>query len=251
MSSSPKPTINYLDDLDCFNDFKNEFPAIVYNDGLTSKPDLEIEPLIWFLYLLHIRDTHGSGTRYGSFTSFILETPMAQDGSDRVIPDKGDLRDNWIEISSDRDFLGLTPSYVLIRDPVRRLCHRMIAYSIFGRGQALEKVVTCELPLIDLHKLRRLIICSRFGDTWAWVALGPKRQQDAAAGAHDADEAGLAVEEGAQDIPAPVQAPQPPSPAFDSTLVGSSRMPYQRRIRPRTCDAITSAAPHTDDQPDP
>ncbi|GKE44194.1 hypothetical protein Tco_1471478 [Tanacetum coccineum] len=39
--------------------------------------------------------------------------------------------------------------------------------------------------------------------------------------------------------------------AFDFTLVGSSRMPYQRHVRPRTGDASTSAAPHTDDQPDP
>ncbi|GJS09478.1 hypothetical protein Tco_0366274 [Tanacetum coccineum] len=39
--------------------------------------------------------------------------------------------------------------------------------------------------------------------------------------------------------------------AFDSTLVGSSRLPYQRRTRRRTDDANTSAAPHTDDQPDP
>ncbi|GJS39370.1 hypothetical protein Tco_0564413 [Tanacetum coccineum] len=38
--------------------------------------------------------------------------------------------------------------------------------------------------------------------------------------------------------------------AFDSTLVGSSRMPYQRRVRPRTGDASTFAAPHADDQPD-
>ncbi|GJQ96820.1 ribonuclease H-like domain-containing protein [Tanacetum coccineum] len=34
-----------------------------------------------------------------------------------------------------RDFLGPTPSYVHIKDPVRRLYHRMIAYNIFGRGQ--------------------------------------------------------------------------------------------------------------------
>ncbi|GKD02152.1 hypothetical protein Tco_1177126 [Tanacetum coccineum] len=54
--------------------------------------------------------------------------------SERVIPDKGDLRDYWIEISSDKDFLGLDPSYAYIRDPVRRLCHRMIACSISGRG---------------------------------------------------------------------------------------------------------------------
>ncbi|GKF02537.1 hypothetical protein Tco_0029460, partial [Tanacetum coccineum] len=151
---------------------------------------------------------------------------------DRLIPDKGDLRDYWIEISSDRDFFGPVPSYVLIRDPMRRLCHRMIAYSISGRGQAPKKVidvdlfylrnidhgttnvshllaqylfwhsegrksgswlsggyfigrlamhfglvsneglrglqvVTRELPLIDLHKLGRLNICMRYGDTWA------------------------------------------------------------------------------------
>ncbi|GKD81845.1 hypothetical protein Tco_1348684, partial [Tanacetum coccineum] len=67
------------------------------------------------------------------------------DGSDRLIPDKGDLRDYWIEISSDQDFLGPAPFYVLIRDPVRRLCHRMIAYSISGRGQAPEKVTGVDL----------------------------------------------------------------------------------------------------------
>ncbi|GKB39504.1 hypothetical protein Tco_0884446 [Tanacetum coccineum] len=51
-------------------------------------------------------------------------------GSERVILDKGDLRDYWIEISSNMDFLGPAPSYVHIRDPIRRLCHRMIKCSI-------------------------------------------------------------------------------------------------------------------------
>nr|GEW53539.1 hypothetical protein [Tanacetum cinerariifolium] len=46
-----------------------------------------------------------------------------------------DLRDYWIEILSDKDFLGPAPSYVHIRDPVRRLCHRMIECSISGQGQ--------------------------------------------------------------------------------------------------------------------
>ncbi|GKD51972.1 hypothetical protein Tco_1280948 [Tanacetum coccineum] len=72
-------------------------------------------------------------------------------GSDRSIPDKEALRDYWLEISSDKDFLGPSPSYVLIRDPVRRLCHRMIAYSISGRGQAPEKVTG-----IDLFYLRSM-----------------------------------------------------------------------------------------------
>ncbi|GJZ56123.1 hypothetical protein Tco_0611316 [Tanacetum coccineum] len=189
------------------------------------------------------------------------------DGSDRLIPDKEDLRDYWIEISSDRDFLGPAPSYVLIRDPVRRLCHRMIAYSISGRGHAEGRksgarlsgghfigrlamhfglvsdeglrglqVVTRELPLIDLHELGRLNICMRYGDTWDWVAQGPERQQAATAGAYEADEAdasGLTYQ------------------AFDSTLVGSSRTPYQRRVRPRTGDASSSVTLHIDAQPDP
>ncbi|GJY78014.1 hypothetical protein Tco_0483815, partial [Tanacetum coccineum] len=48
-------------------------------------------------------------------------------GSERVIPDKGDLRDYWIKISSDKDFLGPTPSYVYIRDPVREFGTKMIS----------------------------------------------------------------------------------------------------------------------------
>ncbi|GJW24907.1 hypothetical protein Tco_0038718 [Tanacetum coccineum] len=299
-------------------------------------------------------------------------------GSERVILDKGDLRDYWNEISSDRDFLGPAPSYVHIRDLMRRLCHRMIACSISSRGQRAEKVigvdlfylrtmdrgtanvphllahylfhhaegrnsgarlsgghfirrlashfglisnerlrglsvVVNELPVIVLHKLGRLNICSRYGDTWAWVASGPERQQAATAGTPAAAEGAPIADEGAQAVPASLQAPQPSPPApqpqtmsqridrikeemrelrqsvvglrgvvdssiteqtrvsswmiscmtqfmdasgrtyhaFYSTLVGSSRLPYQRRVRPRNGDVNTSAAPRTDDQPDP
>ncbi|GJZ72900.1 hypothetical protein Tco_0637046 [Tanacetum coccineum] len=42
----PKPTTGYIDDLDHFNDFENEFPAIVYNDAQTSKSNLLIEPIL-------------------------------------------------------------------------------------------------------------------------------------------------------------------------------------------------------------
>ncbi|GJR47239.1 hypothetical protein Tco_1315342 [Tanacetum coccineum] len=295
--SSPELTVDCLADLDYFKDFENEFLAIVYNDGLTSKSDLDVEPLvegytkgiihsyeqrletIWSrpVNLVQVLDFEGltpgmrmSDTDMGldvadtlcfqlggvrrrmTWRQFILalglhtEQEMAEagfgaywDGINRLIPDKGDLRDYWIKISSNRDFLGPAPSYVLIRDPVRRLCHGMIAYSISGRGRHMGRhaegrksgarlsgghfigclamhfglvsdeglrglqVVTRELPLIDLHELVRLNICSKYGDTWAWVAQGPKRQQVVAAGAHEADEAGLADDEGAQEIPVP------------------------------------------------
>ncbi|GJT44055.1 hypothetical protein Tco_0952770 [Tanacetum coccineum] len=43
---SPEPTVNCFDDLDFFKDFENEFPAIVYNDALTSKSDLLTKPIL-------------------------------------------------------------------------------------------------------------------------------------------------------------------------------------------------------------
>ncbi|GJX48547.1 hypothetical protein Tco_0273737 [Tanacetum coccineum] len=44
---SPKPAVSYFNYLDFFKDFENEYPAIVYNDALTSKSDFlteHIEP---------------------------------------------------------------------------------------------------------------------------------------------------------------------------------------------------------------
>ncbi|GJT05056.1 hypothetical protein Tco_0839518 [Tanacetum coccineum] len=43
---SLEPTVSYLDDLDFFKEFENEFPAIVYNDAQTSKSDLLTEPIL-------------------------------------------------------------------------------------------------------------------------------------------------------------------------------------------------------------
>nr|GEV49477.1 hypothetical protein [Tanacetum cinerariifolium] len=38
--------VGSIDDLDFFKDFENEFPAIVYNDALTSKSDFSTEPTL-------------------------------------------------------------------------------------------------------------------------------------------------------------------------------------------------------------
>ncbi|GJR23306.1 hypothetical protein Tco_0971833 [Tanacetum coccineum] len=43
---SPEPMISCIDNLDFFKDFENEFPAIVYNDALTSKSDFSTEPTL-------------------------------------------------------------------------------------------------------------------------------------------------------------------------------------------------------------
>ncbi|GKC18878.1 hypothetical protein Tco_1021028 [Tanacetum coccineum] len=71
--------------------------------------------------------------------------------SERMIPGKGDLHDYWRDISTDGDFLGPPPSYTLIRDPVLRLCHRMMAHNIAGRCQAPKKVTVTDL--FDLRGL--------------------------------------------------------------------------------------------------
>ncbi|GKC04331.1 hypothetical protein Tco_0995941 [Tanacetum coccineum] len=189
-SLSPEPTIGYIDDLDFFKDFENEFPAIAYNNDLKSKSDPLIEPSVSSRHIdkfdsknetslseyveeeqniLYFNDsfpldvifpnnlktnkdnddnidiTQPSGNmaplpskdqrhtwlRYqgearGRMTwrQFILALGLHTEvemehagfgaywqGSERVIPDKGDLRDYWMEISFDRDFLGLAPNY--------------------------------------------------------------------------------------------------------------------------------------------
>ncbi|GJU25420.1 hypothetical protein Tco_1164041 [Tanacetum coccineum] len=202
--------------------------------------------------------------------------------SSRVITSKADLSDYWTEISYAGDFFTIVPSYTTIREPLRRLCHRLIAFMIYGRGQVPEKVTTTELyylrsidegtvnipyllaqnlfrhvegrkqgarmsgvhfvvrlaehfgliteeslrgltvvvrnlTVIDMDKLARFRICKRLGDTWAWVAPGPERQQVAAAGVAQANQE--IPEEGVQADPTPVQAPQaPPATSAPRTM---------------------------------
>ncbi|GKC98350.1 hypothetical protein Tco_1168625, partial [Tanacetum coccineum] len=43
---SPEPSVSCINDLDFFKDFENEFPAIVYNDALTSKSYFSTKPTL-------------------------------------------------------------------------------------------------------------------------------------------------------------------------------------------------------------
>ncbi|GKC71557.1 hypothetical protein Tco_1117440 [Tanacetum coccineum] len=100
----------------------------------------------------------GGARRSMTWSQFILalglhtDEDMAEDGfgvywlgSKGLIPDKGDLSDYWVEMSYGRDFLKGAPSYTYIKDPARRLRHRLISYNIFGRGQAPKKVTATDL----------------------------------------------------------------------------------------------------------
>ncbi|GJS74406.1 hypothetical protein Tco_0707247 [Tanacetum coccineum] len=119
------------------------------------------------------------------------------DESSRMITSKADLRGYWDEISSSRDFLTTVPFYTHIRDPLRRLCHHLIAFTIARRAQYLFRyaegskqgarmskghfitrlaehfgliteesirgltVVVHDLTMIDMDELVRLHICER------------------------------------------------------------------------------------------
>ncbi|GKD07578.1 hypothetical protein Tco_1187263 [Tanacetum coccineum] len=107
-------------------------------------------PLVWELILEFL-----STLRFGEIILALgLHTGEEIESSDfsgywsqskRMIPGKGNLHDYWRDISTDGYFLGPPPSYTLIRDPMLRICHRMMAHSIVGRSQAPEKVTVTNL----------------------------------------------------------------------------------------------------------
>ncbi|GKB56168.1 hypothetical protein Tco_0912354, partial [Tanacetum coccineum] len=157
-------------------------------------------------------------------------------------------------------FLGTALSYTSIRDLILKLCHRdgrwlsqhhylLARYlrlfaagrksgALISGGQFLAQlaehfrllaeerhrgltVISPALSVIDMTKLVRLQICMEIDDTWAWVALGPERQSNVAAGVLGAAEDASAVDEGDQAVPSPVQAPHqppPPPPAVGRTM---------------------------------
>ncbi|GJQ97682.1 hypothetical protein Tco_0008821 [Tanacetum coccineum] len=87
-------------------------------------------------------------------------------------------------------------------------------------------VGSVNVPYLLVRYLRLFVTGRKSGanisdDTWVWVAIGPERQPDTAAGAPaDAEDAPI-VDEGDQAIPTPMQAPQqlpPPFPAAARTI---------------------------------
>ncbi|GJW80823.1 hypothetical protein Tco_0144798 [Tanacetum coccineum] len=95
-----------------------------------------------------------------------------------------------------------------------------MSFTIYTKILRGLTVIAPKLPIIDMGKLVRLQICMEVNDTWAWVAIGSKRQPDAAAGAPAVAEDASAVDEGDQAISAIMQAPQqpPPPPAGAQTM---------------------------------
>ncbi|GKD13387.1 hypothetical protein Tco_1197794 [Tanacetum coccineum] len=261
------PTVDYIDDLDFFKEYENEFPAInvlyfndlfniIHPDDLKSEKDNDDNDIDI------IQSSEGIDPRDEARFDNEVQDGIYWRGAVGV--HKSCLEENIWDPSTFglRVYPGV-PRHLQDKHAEGRKNRARLSGGNFIRRSAMH------FRLVSDEGLRGLL---------AWVAQGPERQHATTTGAHKADEAGPATEEATSEIPAPAQAPPPPPPTlqprtmsqrierieeelmdasgqtyqpFDSTLVGSLRFSFQRCVRPRTSNASTSAAPHTDAQLDP
>ncbi|GJS75098.1 hypothetical protein Tco_0724979 [Tanacetum coccineum] len=186
------PMVSYFDDLDFLKDFENEFLAIFYNDALTSKSDSSTEPVE-----IHHRIDEFDLKDETSLSKYDEEEQngvFISRAWRRLFEIRGLLEFfstfKFGEVVVDLDMAGAL-QFQLGGGPDDEICHRLIACSIVGRSQAPKKL----------------------DDMWSWVAPGPERQPNVAAGAFEAAKDAPAVDEGALADPTPMQVPQPPHAA--------------------------------------
>nr|GEW17845.1 hypothetical protein [Tanacetum cinerariifolium] len=181
--------------------------AIVYNDGLTSKSDLEIEPPIW-LYHLVIRDTHGLSTKMKGTKEILHDFKQRLEMIFGRQVNRVNILD-FEELTSEmRQDLAVRLRMVYTRRKGQLAPEKVIEVDLFDlrstdRGttniphllaQYLFRHVKGRKSgarLLGGHIIRRLT--AHFGLV---SAPGPERQQVAAAVAHKADVAAPAVDEG-------------------------------------------------------
>nr|GEW04327.1 hypothetical protein [Tanacetum cinerariifolium] len=221
---------HYEDEDDCSIDFKTEFPAIVFdNKIIPSEPKVCPPNESEFDFRISLDKSDDEDYTRHPWLIYEVEgyTPGIVHSYEQRLETIWSRLDNQVYVL---DFAGLTPK--MRQDLVVRL--RMV-YSGEGQqvfGHAPEKVTSIDLfylrsmdrrtinvPHIlaqylfrhaDERKSRARLSGGHFiGHLDMHFGLGPKRQQAVAAGTHEDDEAGLAAEEVAEEIPAPAQAPPP------------------------------------------
>nr|GEU95371.1 hypothetical protein [Tanacetum cinerariifolium] len=144
-------------------------------------------------------------------------------GSLREIATKADLRDYWTVISSIGDFLTGVPFYTAIRNPLRKLCHHLIAFNISKRGQEPKKgfMMSGGHFIGRLAEHFRLLTKERLTGLTVVIPDLTRIDRDelaAAAGVLEVVEGAHAEEEGDQAVLVPVQAHHPPPPTDSRTM---------------------------------
>ncbi|GJT69185.1 hypothetical protein Tco_1028471 [Tanacetum coccineum] len=105
------------------------------------------------------------------------------------------------------NFLSTTPSYTLIGDPILRMDIGSVNVP-YLLARYLRLFAARRKS--GAHISGGLFVCVELDDTWAWVAMGPKRQPVSTAGAPAIAEDAPIIDEGGQADSAPEQAPQQP-----------------------------------------
>nr|GEW23498.1 hypothetical protein [Tanacetum cinerariifolium] len=199
---------------------------------------------------------YGKGVHLVLFFNFWgLTAEMAEGLSGRMLMERRDAQGQ--RISSEEDFLGTSSSYNVIRDPMLRLCHRLIACSIAGRSQAPEKVTVTDLfYLRGIDAPRPPPIVASVVRTMPWRMARLEEE------VHRIRES-LAKQREVMDVMArdfsrfTMWAASGISQLLDVsgdtyTRYFETHVPYQRRkFRQRTKEANTLVAPRDKDQPDP
>nr|GEU54783.1 hypothetical protein [Tanacetum cinerariifolium] len=222
-SLSPEPTFGYIDDLDFFKDFMNEFPAIAYND-LKSKSDPLIEPstLRDRLSMVYTGDDgEALFTSHAWRRLFEVRAPLVKEF----------MLNFFCTCRMSDTEMGLDVADTLCfqlggaRHAEGRKSGAKLSWGHFiGRLAAHFGFVNDQ----GLRGLSMVVSTSTIATRFSTPDYVIK---DRGGGARVTTECCRLV--------------------FDSTLVDSSWVPYQRPVRPRTGDAGTSTAPHTNDQPGP
>ncbi|GJT24482.1 hypothetical protein Tco_0894419 [Tanacetum coccineum] len=243
---SPEPTFGYIDNLDFFKDFENEFPAIAYND-LKSKSDPPIKTSDRIDVL--DSDVLYSNSHRRSCLAILGGVDMAP------LPHR-DLRHPWLRYQVEGYEEGIVYSYEHRLETIfRREVNRVHVLDFAGLISDMRQTLADRLSMLGGARRRmtwrqfilalclnseeemteaghaqgrksiaRLSVGHFIGCLAAHFVLvsdegltglsiiarelpGPKRQQDAAAGAFGAAKDAPAADEGAQDVPAPMQAP--------------------------------------------
>ncbi|GJV39255.1 hypothetical protein Tco_1417695 [Tanacetum coccineum] len=170
----PEPTTSYVDDLDFFKDFENEFPAIVYNDAQTSKSDYLTEQTL--SPRLNNESDLNDETSLSEYHVVGQNVLYFNDLFPFNIIHPNDLKsdedndNNEIDIIQSSEDIAPLDHHVS-RDKTQFLCNRVLIYNDeenATRGEVKEDlrsleitqilrgliVIAPELPIIDMAELR-------------------------------------------------------------------------------------------------
>ncbi|GKC09374.1 hypothetical protein Tco_1000984 [Tanacetum coccineum] len=215
MFPSPEPSVSCIDDLDFFKDFENEFPAIVYNDALTSKSDFSTKPT---LCPQHIDDSdlknETSLSEYDEVEQNVLYF-VDLFPFNIIYPDdlKSDKNDDDNEIDMIQSLGNLYVPFGILFDPKRyykdgdctRILRRprsILAQYLFRHAEGRKSGVR----LLGGHFIRRL--ARHFGLV----------SDDGLRGLSVVTCELPLIDMGELAVPAPIHAPPPPPPAAARTM---------------------------------